>query len=672
MDNRRRWVGVTAALLVAFCALFAAWGVATPVSAEELATTESASTDADVEIERVSLNIGSDETERNLSWQMTSDAEAYAQIVVAPEDWEEGDAFPADDAQTVTATCKGAYPDEEYRAGWYTFQATLSDLSSSTTYLYRVGNDECWSDTYQFTTGSLGDGESFSFFVAGDPQIGAGSIDTDTEGWVNTVQTALAAFSDTDFMISLGDQINTSDATTTEAEYDGFFASEELTSLALATNVGNHEAYSGIAHYSYNYNMPNTTEYGEVESTGDASGDYWYVYNGVLFMSLNSNDTNTAEHKAFLEEAIAANPDVTWKIVTFHHSIYSTASHTDDEDILQRRSELPQIFSDLGIDVVLMGHDHVYTRSYLMDGTTPVTGLEGDETGVYANPEDGQVLYVTCNSASGSKYYAIQDQYEYPFAAVMDQSQRETLTRVEVSANEITISTYFTDDDQITEDDLLDQVTIQRTDDAGTGTGSDVEDSCPSEAFSDLDTTAWYHEAVDWALETGAMNGYADGSGTFGPADTLTREQAAMVMWNLLANGDESAAATSIPDVVQGEWYATAVNWVVEQGIIKGYSDGASFGVGDALTREQFALIIARVAGADLESVDVSALDGLAGADEVSDWALKAVAWAVDAGVISGEVLEDGTRYLAPTREITRAEMAEMLMNAVEAGVLDL
>ena len=59
--------------------------------------------------------------------------------------------------------------------------------------------------------------------------------------------------------------------------------------------------------------------------------------------------------------------------VVFHHSIFSTASHVDDGDIITRRNELPQVFKDLDIDVVLMGHDHVYTRTYMMDGTTPDT-----------------------------------------------------------------------------------------------------------------------------------------------------------------------------------------------------------------------------------------------------------------------------------------------------------
>ena len=178
-------------------------------------------------------------------------------------------------------------------------------------------------------------------------------------------------------------------------------------------------------------------------------------------MSLNSNNMSTAEHKAFMEEAIAANPDANWKIVTFHHSVYSTASHTADADILERRNELPAVFSELDVDAVLMGHDHVYTRTYLMDGTTPL--ITDEVQSEHVDPADGQVLYITANSASGSKYYSLQNLPQNTFAAVEDQSKRENMTLVDVTEDSLTFTTYYTDDAQVTEDDVLDQVSIVRS-----------------------------------------------------------------------------------------------------------------------------------------------------------------------------------------------------------------
>ncbi|MBM6774403.1 metallophosphoesterase [Olsenella profusa] len=422
---------------------------------------------ANPEVERVSLEIGATESSRNFNWQGTTTRDSMVQVAAMPEGWREGSAFPADSAVTVTAEMGGTE-----RAGWNSFKATVDGLAANTTYLYRVGNDGCWSDTYQFTTGDFGDGASFSFMFAGDPQIGAsGDNASDTEGWINTLDTMNAAFPGTDFLISAGDQINSGDPSTVESEYEGYFAPEALHGMTLATNVGNHETYAGNQHYSYNFNMPNESELGKVDSTGDASGDYWFTYNGVLFMSLNSNNMSTSEHKAFMEDAIAKNPDANWKIVTFHHSVYSVADHTQDSDILQRRSELPVVFSDLGVDLVLMGHDHVYTRTYLMDGTTPEIPADGSVPSVLTNPQSNEVLYVTANSASGSKYYEIQNLAQNTFSAVQDQSHRENMTRVEVSDDALVVSTYYTDDDQVTSDDLLDTVTIRRTADGGQQAG---------------------------------------------------------------------------------------------------------------------------------------------------------------------------------------------------------
>ena len=411
---------------------------------------------AQPEVNRVSLEIGATETSRNFNWLGTTTKDAMVQVAVKPANWTAESAFPTEGVISATADS-----DTSELEGWNSFKATVSELAANTDYIYRVGNDGCWSDTYEFSTGNLGDGESFSFMFAGDPQIGAsGNVASDTEGWINTLDTMDAAFPETDFMISLGDQVNTRDVNTIEEEYEGFFAPEVLHSITLATNVGNHDTYNDNQHYTYNYNMPNVSELGATDNAGEGSGDFWFTYNGVLFMSLNSNNMSTSEHRAFMEDAIAQNPDANWKIVTFHHSVYSTASHTADSDILQRRSELPVVFSQLGIDAVLMGHDHVYTRTYLMDGTTPEITDKVEDT--LTNPESGEVLYITANSASGSKYYELQNLPQNTFAAVSDQSQRQNMSIAEVTEDSITFTTYYTDDAQVTDEDILDQVTIER------------------------------------------------------------------------------------------------------------------------------------------------------------------------------------------------------------------
>lgn len=98
-----------------------------------------------------------------------------------------------------------------------------------------------------------------------------------------------------------------------------------------------------------------------------------------------------------------------------------------------------------------------------------------------------------------------------------------------------------------------------------------------------------------------------------------------------------------------------------------GYGGSDEFGVGDGLTREQFCAVIANAAGADLEGQDEFALGAFADAPGVSAWARPAVAWAVEHGVISGVEQADGSRTLDATRVLTRAEMAAMMVSAVDA-----
>lgn len=381
---------------------------------------------SNLEQEDVILMVGSDETSRNLTWYVNHAEAGKVQVAKA----ETPDNYKEYEASVVLAN-----------DGSYANQVTITGLEANTKYIYKLVNGDTTSEAYSFETGT---GTDFSFALVGDPQIGAsGNAGSDAENWGITLG-VIANTLKPDFLLSAGDQVNNAGS---ETEYDGYL-NEILSGLASATTVGNHD--SGSEAYGQHYNLPNeSTELG----TTTAGGDYWFVYNNTLFMGINSNDRSTAEHKAFMEQAIAKNPDVTWKTVFFHHSIYSTASHWDDSDIITRRNELPQVFAELDIDVVLMGHDHVYTRSKMMNVGTPTD--EGSESEVY-NPEG--ILYLTANSASGSKYYGIANA-DAEYSAKMDQSKRRTVTDVKVTDYSYTLTTYFADTM-----DVLDTYTIYKTD----------------------------------------------------------------------------------------------------------------------------------------------------------------------------------------------------------------
>lgn len=178
---------------------------------------------------------------------------------------------------------------------------------------------------------------------------------------------------------------------------------------------------------------------------------------------------------------------------------------------------------------------------------------------------------------------------------------------------------------------------------------------CPSEAFSDLDVTQWYHEPVDYMLETGMMNGMS--ATTFEPNGTLTRAQLVTVLYRHAGSPDVTGLPNPFADVAPQSWYAKAVIWAAASGVVKGTS-AATFAPEDAITREQIAAILYRYNG---EAVTGDLLSSFPDADAVSGYAVEAMQWAVSRGLISGDPASDGTLWLRPRDGATRAQIAKIL-----------
>ncbi|WP_343955975.1 GH92 family glycosyl hydrolase [Yaniella flava] len=409
---------------------------------EELSVVAS---DAPAAVSDVVLTVGADQTERNLTFY--TDREVPAQVQIAPTSARTSEDFPEAEASIVEAETNQA-PDQRFSN-----KATLEGLAEDTSYLYRVGNDEMgWSRSYELWTGTYD--ETFSFVFLSDAQIGAsGNWETDGERWDTALGTIADLEPDTSLIVSGGDQV---ESHTSEDEYAAFLEPELLKQLPWAVVPGNHDNQSQA--YDAHFNIPNrSTEHGYEDVEGRAGGNYWYIYNDVLYLNLNSNARSPGEedHIEFVREVVEEHgDDVNWTVATWHHSIYSAAFHSVETDVIERREALAPVMSELGVDLVLSGHDHIYTRSYLMDGTEPAGDLEAQqESGVTLTPEDGEVLYLTANSASGSKFYGIDD--NSPDAAVKDQSNQPQYTDIDVSPEALTLSTYQTFDRT-----MIDQVTI--------------------------------------------------------------------------------------------------------------------------------------------------------------------------------------------------------------------
>ncbi len=185
--------------------------------------------------------------------------------------------------------------------------------------------------------------------------------------------------------------------------------------------------------------------------------------------------------------------------------------------------------------------------------------------------------------------------------------------------------------------------------------------ACPSRSFPDLGSAGtWYHEAVDYVLQNGLMGGY--GNGTFGPDDPLSRAQFAQILFN---KEDRPVVNYLLQygDVAEGAWYTEAIRWAASRGIIGGYGNGM-FGPNDSITREQLAVMLWRYAGSPAATgKELHFTD----ADRASVYALEALRWAVENGVMSGK----GGGILDPQGLATRAQVAQMVKNFMENREID-
>lgn len=174
--------------------------------------------------------------------------------------------------------------------------------------------------------------------------------------------------------------------------------------------------------------------------------------------------------------------------------------------------------------------------------------------------------------------------------------------------------------------------------------------------FADVAEDAWYYGAVSYVAQRGLMTGVS--SNVFTPDATLTRAQLVQILYALEGRPAVSSAS-AFTDVASGAWYANAVSWAAASGVASGVGSGA-FGPNDPLTREQLALILYRYAqnqGYDTTQGGMAVRE-FADYASISNWALEAVQWAVNAGLISGT----GNGMLSPNGTATRAQVAVILM----------
>lgn len=188
---------------------------------------------------------------------------------------------------------------------------------------------------------------------------------------------------------------------------------------------------------------------------------------------------------------------------------------------------------------------------------------------------------------------------------------------------------------------------------------SDADDETPVAAFVDVADSDWYADAVQYVFANGLMAGTSDT--TFSPNATTTRAMIVTILYRLEGT-PAVTGTTAFTDVAAGQYYADAVAWAAQNGIVSGTS-ATTFSPDGVITREQMAAILYRYA--QHKGYDVTAkadLSVFTDAAQVSTYATDAMAWANASGLISGT----SATTLSPAGSATRAQVATILMRFCE------
>ena len=583
------------------------------------------------------MTIGSDESERNFTWYNKVVASGYLEVK------------NLSDTQDVQLIKCEAHQDNN-KAGFASYQAKITGLKADTEYEYTYWNGENGekSEPVRFKTAKEG---AFSFFLVGDPQIGAShdGLSTDTDRWDKTLNILKERMNDDSknfaFLLSAGDQIN--NYSFNEEEYQSFIERSALKGMTLAPVIGNHDGEGGArSGYFEHFALPDLNE--------KDRADYAYVYNNTLFISLDStNGWNAARHNDFVKKTVEKyEGKVDWKVLTFHHAIYSVASHAVDKDIINRRQYIPQLVKDNGIDAVLMGHDHVYVRSHIMDGAEALVkwenDVEGDAPNEYINPKGA--LYITANSGSGSKFYEIQSK-KFDYAAVQNQERVPNYSEISVTDNTFKVVTYRTSDNSV-----VDEVTLKKEKENPNPEPNPNPQPEPNpEPNPDNDNTIII---PPYEPDTRDEHSYRPRRPRTDKTEE-NKEETKTIETNTKPIEKTKLSPIEVADKALPVNFTDIVNERRRDAIINLASRGVLAGIkkdkfmpNTTVTRAMVAAVFMRISKDKFINTSMSAKDIM-----MKDWYFNSVKWAMTHGIVAG--YPDGS--FKPMKKVSRQELAVML-----------
>ncbi len=177
-------------------------------------------------------------------------------------------------------------------------------------------------------------------------------------------------------------------------------------------------------------------------------------------------------------------------------------------------------------------------------------------------------------------------------------------------------------------------------------------------SFTDVKKENWFYNDVLFVYNRKIMTG--TGKGTFSPNTTLNRAMMITVLYRL--DGEkETSGENTFTDVVKDSWYEAAATWGYENKVVSGVGNSKFSPMGN-LTREQLCVMLYNYTKHLGKNTNKAELTSFTDYKSVSSWATDAVAWAVDAGIVTGK----GNGTLAPGDSATRAEMAACIRRYME------
>ncbi|ORX46843.1 Metallo-dependent phosphatase [Piromyces finnis] len=366
--------------------------------------------------ERLAVFVGDNESELNFGWLSLTDKEP-AILFGKMKDLSDGEIF------TGSNTLYRKIFDESY----YSNKVTVTGLERESVYYYKRKLNGRWEDEIiQFKTYNP---DNFSFIYVGDPQIGGSkervsvsdftqkmgpqlATRNDAFNWNMTVYNSFDFVKQPSLLLSTGDQIENecfdlidSEIYTQETQYSAFLLPRLMQTIPIATTVGNHESIS--LGFKNHFNTPNSY-LTPVEKYHTPGYNYFFKYNNVLVVVLETNYGYCDDFKEVLRQAHAKYPNTDWRIAMFHHNIYGNGKyHSQDYHITDvLRPCLTELLSNYKFDLVINGHDHIYTASYFISYSNNDKGYTPEKISqnrIYENPKG--TFYITANCSTGSKLY---------------------------------------------------------------------------------------------------------------------------------------------------------------------------------------------------------------------------------------------------------------------------